>query len=63
MEEFVQYFTPFWNRQRSILRLPFQRDLGVFNSANAARTELAEKYPSEPFISWILWALPPVTAC
>ena len=46
VEEFVQYFTPFLEQGKDILHVcPSSGISGVFNSANAARAELAEKYP------------------
>lgn len=46
VEEFVQYFTPFLEQGKDILHVCLSSGIsGVFNSANAARTELAEKYP------------------
>ena len=44
--EFVQYFTPFLEQGKDILHVCLSSGIsGVFNSANAARAELAEKYP------------------
>lgn len=46
VEEFVQYFTPFLEQGKDILHVCLSSGIsGVFNSANAARAELAEKYP------------------
>ena len=49
VEEFVQYFTPFLEQGKDILHVCLSSGIsGVFNSANAARAELAEKYPERP---------------
>lgn len=46
VDEFVQYFTPFLEQGKDILHVCLSSGIsGVFNSANAARAELAEKYP------------------
>lgn len=46
VEEFVQYFTLFLEQGKDILHVCLSSGIsGVFNSANAARAELAEKYP------------------
>ena len=46
VEEFVQYFTAFLVQGKDILHVCLSSGIsGVFNSANAARAELAEKYP------------------
>lgn len=46
VEEFVQYFTPFLEQGKDILHVCLSSGIsGVFNSANAAKAELEEKYP------------------
>ena len=46
VEEFVQYFTPFLGEGKGILQVWVSSGVsGVVDSANAARAELAEKYP------------------
>lgn len=46
VEEFIDYFTPFLEEGRDILHVCLSSGIsGVYNSANAAKDELLEKYP------------------
>ncbi len=46
-EEFVEYFTPFLEQGKDILHVTLSTGIsGVYNAANIARDELAEKYPN-----------------